>query len=180
MHSARRLSARRQHAKLTLYRRFSHVLLASVPRRPTAPASRQSVGRAHALEDGTPTPHATATTPHTIATHHRHTPPRQPRSARVPPPAAVAAPTAPSAIPWPQALLSAAMITWQLGALAGDPLDESWATLWVFDAFWHALYFAVLLAVCYLWSPTKSNLQYAYMDELGQEEMQNATELDDF
>jgi len=101
------LSARRQHAKLTLYRRFSHVLLAS-------------------------------------------------------------------------ALLSAAMITWQLGALAGDPLDESWATLWVFDAFWHALYFAVLLAVCYLWSPTKSNLQYAYMDELGQEEMQNATELDDF
>ncbi|EOD10610.1 hypothetical protein EMIHUDRAFT_105053 [Emiliania huxleyi CCMP1516] len=44
------------------------------------------------------------------------------------------------------ALLSAAMITWQLGALAGDPLDESWATLWVFDAFWHALYFAVLLA----------------------------------
>ena len=83
VHSARRLSARRQHAKLTLYRRFSHVLLASVPRRPTAPASRQSVVRAHALEDGTPPPHATATTPHTTATRHRHTPPPPPHT---PPP----------------------------------------------------------------------------------------------
>jgi len=27
----------------------------------------------------------------------------------------------------------------------------------------------VLLAICYLWSPSKNNRQYAYMDELGQE-----------
>ena len=33
----------------------------------------------------------------------------------------------------------------------------------------HVLYFMVLLAICYLWSPSKNNRQYAYMDELGQE-----------
>ena len=27
----------------------------------------------------------------------------------------------------------------------------------------------MLLAICYLWSPSKNNLQYLYMDELGQE-----------
>ena len=40
------------------------------------------------------------------------------------------------------------------------------AWLWIFDGFWHLLYFLILLAICYLWSPSKNNLQYAYMDEL--------------
>ena len=45
-----------------------------------------------------------------------------------------------------------------------------WTSLWIFDAFWHILYLAILLSISYLWSPNKNNLQYAYMDELGQDE----------
>jgi len=64
--------------------------------------------------------------------------------------------------------VSALWVCWQMVAIVIDNLDERWASLWIFDAFWHLLYFAILLAICYLWSPNKNNLQYAYMDELGQ------------
>ena len=90
------LSSRRQSAKLLLYRRFSHVLLAAVV------ASTLWVGS-------------------------------------------------------------------QMAVIVSASLDARWNQLWVFDAFWHVLYFMVLLAICYLWSPSKNNRQYAYMDELGQE-----------
>jgi hypothetical protein len=53
---------------------------------------------------------------------------------------------------------------------------DRWATLWIFDAFWHVLHFGILLVIAYLWSPNKNNLQYAYMDELGQEEDQEEEE----
>ena len=89
------LASRRQSAKLLLYRRFSHVLLAAV-------------------------------------------------------------------------VVSALWVCWQMAVIVSDSLDERWDKLWVFDAFWHVLYLAVLLAICYLWSPSQNNLQYAYMDELGQ------------
>ena len=42
--------------------------------------------------------------------------------------------------------------------------------MWVFDAFWHALYLALLAVICYLWAPSKNNVQYAFMDELTQTE----------
>lgn len=90
------LSSRRQSAKLLLYRRFSHVLLAAV-------------------------------------------------------------------------VASSLWVGWQMAVIVSGALDDRWAQLWVFDAFWHVLYFVVLLAICYLWSPSKNNLQYLYMDELGQE-----------
>ena len=32
----------------------------------------------------------------------------------------------------------------------------------------HLLYLGILVSICYLWSPNKNNLQYAYMDEIGQ------------
>ena len=86
------LSSRRQSAKLLLYRRFSHVLLAAV-------------------------------------------------------------------------LISALWVGWQMAVIVSDSLDERWNRLWIFDAFWHVLYLVVLLAICYLWRPSKNNLQYAYMDE---------------
>merc|ERR1719261_785095 len=47
-----------------------------------------------------------------------------------------------------------------------DAIDSNWAQLWTFDAFWHVLYLGVLVTICVLWSPSKNNLQYAYMDEL--------------
>ena len=56
------------------------------------------------------------------------------------------------------------------------PLCGRWASLWIFDAFWHLLYFFILLAISYMWSPNKNNLQYAYMDELGQAEEEEEEE----
>jgi len=66
--------------------------------------------------------------------------------------------------------LSGVWVTWQIAVIVSDTLDARWASLWMFDAFWHLLYLCILLATCYLWSPNKNNLQYAYMDEIGQEE----------
>ena len=42
------------------------------------------------------------------------------------------------------------------------------------DAFWHVLYLGVLSTICLLWSPSKNNLQYAYMDELSAMEEEGA------
>jgi len=69
-------------------------------------------------------------------------------------------------------VISGAWVLWQMVAIVTDNLDDRWATLWIFDAFWHVLHFGILLVIAYLWSPNKNNLQYAYMDELGQEEDQ--------
>ena len=57
-------------------------------------------------------------------------------------------------------------VVWQIMFILGDALDTRWASLWLFDAFWHMLYLAVLLSITWLWSPSVNNLQYAYMDEL--------------
>ena len=58
-------------------------------------------------------------------------------------------------------LLSGVWVAWQMAFIVGDHLDERWRLLWTFDAFWHLLYAAMLLTICVLWSPSKSNLQYA-------------------
>jgi len=91
------LSSRKQSAKLTLYRRFSHVLIMSI-------------------------------------------------------------------------VLSAAWVTWQMIVIISDSLDDRWDSLWIFDAFWHVLYAGILMAIAFLWSPNKNNLQYAYSDEILQDE----------
>ncbi|KAG8470707.1 hypothetical protein KFE25_009128 [Diacronema lutheri] len=91
------LLSRKQSAKLTLYRRFSHVLIASI-------------------------------------------------------------------------VLSAAWVTWQMVVIISDSLDDRWDTLWIFDAFWHVLYAAILMAIACMWSPSQNNLQYAYSDELLQDD----------
>ena len=64
---------------------------------------------------------------------------------------------------------SALWVTWQMLFILSESQDERWSLLWTFDAFWHILYFAVLCTICMLWSPSKNNLQYAYMDELVQD-----------
>ena len=45
----------------------------------------------------------------------------------------------------------------QLSTIVSEDLDEEWASLWVFDAFWHGLYFCVLLSITWLWSPNMNN-----------------------
>ena len=72
--------------------------------------------------------------------------------------------------------VSALWVCWQMAIILSGTLDARWDKLWVFDAFWHVLYLAVLLAICYLWSPSKNNLQYAYMDELQQQEAEDEDE----
>ena len=65
------------------------------------------------------------------------------------------------------ALISAGWLLVQMATIASDSLDGRWASLWIFDAFWHVLYYCLLLATCVLWKPSASNhLQYAYMEEL--------------
>ena len=63
-------------------------------------------------------------------------------------------------------LVSGLWVTWQMLFIVTEALDAHWSMLWTFDAFWHLLYFGVLCTICVLWSPSKNNLQYAYMDEL--------------
>ena len=73
-------------------------------------------------------------------------------------------------------VVSGLWVGWQMLVIVSDSLDERWDKLWIFDAFWHVLYLAVLLAICFLWSPSKNNLQYAYMDELTQQEAEDEEE----
>ena len=54
--------------------------------------------------------------------------------------------------------------------------DESWHVLWTFDAFWHLLYTGVLLTICVLWSPSRNNLQYAYLDEIAAQDVEEEAE----
>ena len=65
--------------------------------------------------------------------------------------------------------VSALCVVWQMAFIVSDNLDTSWHLLWTFDAFWHVPHACVLLTICALWSPSRNNQQYAYMDELGQE-----------
>ena len=39
-----------------------------------------------------------------------------------------------------------------------------WSTWWIFQAFWHLLYFSILLAIAFLWRPTTNNTRYAYKE----------------
>jgi hypothetical protein len=65
--------------------------------------------------------------------------------------------------------VSALWVSWQMLFIVSDTVDSSWSLLWTFDAFWHVLHGCVLLTICVLWSPSRNNQQYAYMDGLGQD-----------
>jgi len=67
-------------------------------------------------------------------------------------------------------VLSALWVTWQMAVIITNSLDDRWDSLWIFDAFWHVLYAGILMAIAFLWSPNKNNLQYAYADELLQDD----------
>jgi len=43
-------------------------------------------------------------------------------------------------------------------------VDEHWRTWWIWDAFWHVLYFFVLAALAFLWRPTSNNTRYAFVE----------------
>jgi len=62
-------------------------------------------------------------------------------------------------------LISVAWVLGQMAFIMADSLDERWSVLWVFDAFWHLLYFCMLLSITWLWSPSINNLQYAYYEQ---------------
>jgi len=47
--------------------------------------------------------------------------------------------------------------------------DKLWRSVWVWNAFWHTLYFIILIAIIILWRPTENNSRYAY-SEMPQEE----------
>jgi len=53
-------------------------------------------------------------------------------------------------------------------------VDERWETWWIWESFWHILYFLVLLVICVLWRPTENNTRYAY-SELKEVEESNTT-----
>ena len=67
-------------------------------------------------------------------------------------------------------VVSGMWVTSQLLVILSDGLDTRWAMLWTFEAGWHVLFFLCLLTICVLWSPSKNNLQYAYMEMLVAEE----------
>jgi hypothetical protein len=54
--------------------------------------------------------------------------------------------------------------------IISDSLDDRWESLWFLEAFWHLLHASILCSVAFLWSPSNNNLQYAYSDELVQDE----------
>ena len=56
-----------------------------------------------------------------------------------------------------------------ISALSPIPCNFQ-ASLWILDAGWHVLCYMILVAICYLWSPSKSNMQYSHSDELPAEE----------
>jgi hypothetical protein len=51
--------------------------------------------------------------------------------------------------------------------LYGDKID-TWQFQWTVDALWELMYFAVFVAIAYLWAPSKNSLRYAYSVELVQ------------
>lgn len=56
-------------------------------------------------------------------------------------------------------------------------VDERWETWWIWESFWHVLYFLVLLVICVLWRPTENNTRYAYSElkEIEESQLNAAT-----
>jgi len=41
---------------------------------------------------------------------------------------------------------------------------DSWRTQWMWEAFWHLLYFIILTAIAFLWRPRQNNTRYGYAE----------------
>jgi len=65
-------------------------------------------------------------------------------------------------------IISALIIVIQLLLTVSDDLDKQWRIQFLWTAFWHLLYLAILLAIAVLWRPTDNNTRYAY-SEMGPE-----------
>jgi hypothetical protein len=50
----------------------------------------------------------------------------------------------------------------------GHGVDNNWADRWTVDALYELTYFAVFVAVAYMWAPSKNSQRYAYSVELSQ------------
>lgn len=61
-------------------------------------------------------------------------------------------------------LASALVVIYQLYAVLTSSVDDRWETWWIWESFWHVLYFLVLLVICILWRPTENNLRYAFAE----------------
>jgi len=67
-------------------------------------------------------------------------------------------------------IVSALISVLQLFLMALSNQDEQWRTWWVWTAFWHGLYFIVLMVIAILWRPSSNNLRNAYSDTLEDKE----------
>merc|ERR1712137_453329 len=61
-------------------------------------------------------------------------------------------------------VLTALIIIYQTLLVITSEEDAMWSTWWIFQAFWHLLYFSILLAIAILWRPTTNNTRYAYKE----------------
>merc|ERR1712137_1466878 len=61
-------------------------------------------------------------------------------------------------------VLTTLVIVYQTLLVITEEEDAMWSTWWIFQAFWHLLYFSILLAIAYLWRPTTNNTRYAYKE----------------
>merc|ERR1712137_674312 len=61
-------------------------------------------------------------------------------------------------------VLTTLIIIYQTLLVITSEEDAMWSTWWIFQAFWHLLYFFILLAIAYLWRPTTNNTRYAYKE----------------
>merc|ERR1712232_1227267 len=61
-------------------------------------------------------------------------------------------------------VMTTLVIVYQTLLVITSSEDEMWSTWWIFQAFWHLLYFSILFAIAYLWRPTTNNTRYAYKE----------------
>jgi hypothetical protein len=62
--------------------------------------------------------------------------------------------------------------------IMADTFDEHWDMFWIFSAFWHALYYLVLVAMAFLWAPSTHTALYAYLEEVATAEEAAASEVE--
>ena len=58
--------------------------------------------------------------------------------------------------------LTVLVVGYQTLLVVTEEEDAMWSSWWVFQAFWHLLYYVVLLSLVVLWRPTSNNTRYAY------------------
>ncbi|XP_058089661.1 uncharacterized protein LOC131236471 [Magnolia sinica] len=74
-------------------------------------------------------------------------------------------------------IASVAWIGYEVYFKATDPFSERWQSAWIITAFWDALAFGLLCVICYLWAPSQSSQRYAYTEEMGEEDLEEAESL---